>query len=162
MNACGQENRGCARRILMAKDDTQEALLSQLQRYRTMARSAGDSLLWNGIRQQIEILEAKLARLHAVRRAERDEAEAAERRASDRVTAKIRGKLARGDRNFQIETVDLSEGGALLLAKGARGLVAGDPVKLDLSGIGEIAGEVVARSTLGLHLRFLEDQIPPR
>jgi methyl-accepting chemotaxis protein len=146
----------------MAKDDMQEALLSQLQRYRTMAKSAGDSLLWNGIRQQIEILEAKLARLQEARRAALAEAEADERRSSDRVAAKISGRLARGDRNFLIETVDLSEGGALLLAKGARGLVKGDPVKLDLSGIGEIKGEVVARSREGLHLRFLEDQISPR
>src|SRR4051812_49092595 len=146
----------------MAKDDTQEALLSQLQRYRTMAKSAGDSLLWNGIRQQIEILETKLARLQEARRVALDDAKAAERRGSDRVSAKIRGRLALGDRNFQIETVDLSEGGALLLAKGARGLVKGDPVQLDLSGIGEIKGEVVARSREGLHLRFLDDQISPR
>ena len=146
----------------MAKDHMQEALRSPLQRYRSMAKTAGDSLLWNGIRQQIEILETKLARLQEARRAALAEAEADERRASDRVAAKIRGRLERGDRNFQIETVDLSEGGALLLAKGARGLVKGDPVKLDLSGIGEIKGEVVARSREGLHLRFLDDQISPR
>jgi len=52
----------------MANNDTAEALLSQLQRYRSMAKSAGDSLLWNGIRQQIEILEGKLARLQEARR----------------------------------------------------------------------------------------------
>jgi methyl-accepting chemotaxis protein len=136
-------------------DDSPETLLSQLQRYRTMLRRADDSLLWNGIRKQIELLEAKLARVEST-------LEASERRTSDRVATKIRGRLARGDRNFLIETVDLSAGGALLLAKGARGLGPGDPVKLALSGIGELCGEVVANSTMGLHLRFTEEEISPK
>lgn len=139
----------------MPKDDSPEALLSQLQRYRALLRRADDSLLWNGIRKQIGLLEAKLARVEST-------VAAAERRSSDRIATKIRGRLARGDRNFLIETVDLSAGGALLLAKDARGLGPGDPVTLALSGIGELTGEVVASSTLGLHLRFTDEEISPK
>jgi methyl-accepting chemotaxis protein len=137
------------------QDDTPEALRSQLLRYRAMLHRADDSLLWNGLRKQIQLLEARLARVEST-------VAAAERRSSDRVAAKIGGRLARGDRDFVIETVDLSTGGALLLAKGASGLVPGDPVNLALAGIGEIKGEVVAKSTLGLHLRFTDDGVSPK
>jgi methyl-accepting chemotaxis protein len=77
--------------------------------------------------------------------------QAGDRRVHDRFPAFLPAMLQVAGRDHVSETIDLSEGGALVRAPEAEGLE-GARVRLALSGMPPLPMRAVARSSLGLHL----------
>jgi len=79
--------------------------------------------------------------------------EIGDRRRSDRMPCDLAVTLQGSARG---KTVDISEGGALVQPEGQDFLVEiGRLLSLDIAEIGELSAEIVNRSSLGLHLKFV-------
>ncbi|TPQ48292.1 chemotaxis protein [Prosthecomicrobium hirschii] len=76
----------------------------------------------------------------------------ADRRRFDRWPVERTGQF-RGRHAATVKTVDLSLGGVLVAVSGEAPRV-GEPVSLDIAGVGSVDGHVVANSPLGCHIAF--------
>jgi methyl-accepting chemotaxis protein len=84
------------------------------------------------------------------------QSEAGDRRRHDRLPCDIGIELAGGSATFLGRTADLSEGGALVRVDDNQAFTANALAQAKLEGIGVTRVRVAARSSLGLHLEFLE------
>ena len=81
----------------------------------------------------------------------------ADRRRHDRWPVELRGEMRIAAARVPVRTIDLSMGGVLVVPQNEAGIASGSRVELDLGGLGHVAGTVVGKSTLGLHVKFAED-----
>jgi methyl-accepting chemotaxis protein len=84
------------------------------------------------------------------------QSEAGDRRRHDRLPCEIGIELTSGSAIFLGRTADLSEGGALVRVDDDQTITANALLQAKLEGIGTTRVRVAARSSLGLHLEFLE------
>ena len=78
----------------------------------------------------------------------------ADRRRHDRFPVAIDGRLEHRGGSVPIVTIDLSDGGALLQAEGAKDITTGSEVTVSLEGIGDLPARLVSSSELGKHVAF--------
>ena len=78
------------------------------------------------------------------------------RRRFDRLPCEIAVSLNGGGRSLSGRTVDLSEGGMLVVADGMEAIAAGAQLDAELAGVGRMRVRVVARSVMGLHIQFAD------
>lgn len=79
-----------------------------------------------------------------------------DRRQHGRWPVSLKGAITTVDRTLEIETIDLSRGGCLL--KGAENAVSvGNRVEFVLDRVGALTGEIVALSSLGIHVKLVSD-----
>ncbi len=84
------------------------------------------------------------------------QSEAGDRRRHDRLPCEIGVELRVDGRTIRGHTADISEGGALIRLDNAESLVAGVILEATIEGIGATRARVANRSSLGLHLEFVE------
>jgi len=84
------------------------------------------------------------------------QSEAGDRRRHDRLPCEIGIELTTGAATFFGRTADLSEGGALVRVDDNQAFAANALLQAKLEGIGATRVRVAAKSSLGLHLEFLE------
>ena len=78
----------------------------------------------------------------------------ADRRRHDRWPAEMRGDMRVASSSVSIRTIDISQGGALVVPERDAGVVIGARADLEVAGLGHLPATVVGKSPLGLHLRF--------
>jgi methyl-accepting chemotaxis protein len=81
----------------------------------------------------------------------------ADRRRHDRWPVELRGDLQVGSTRVPFRTLDISVGGALVVPERDAPVRIGARLEMEVARLGRIAGTVVGRSALGLHVRFAED-----
>ena len=81
----------------------------------------------------------------------------ADRRRHDRWPVELRGEMRIGTTRVPFHTIDLSLGGALVVAERECGVPDGSRLEFDIAGLCRVGGTVVGHSPLGLHVRFAED-----
>jgi methyl-accepting chemotaxis protein len=86
----------------------------------------------------------------------------ADRRRHDRWPVELRGELRVATTRVPVRSIDLSQGGVLLVAEREAGIAGGARVELDLTGLGHVAGMIVGKSALGLHVKFDEEDADAR
>ena len=86
----------------------------------------------------------------------------ADRRKYDRWPVEMRGEMRIASTRLPVRTIDISMGGALIVPQGEAGVAMGSRVELELSGLGHVTGTIVGKSTLGLHVKFVEDDADAR
>ncbi len=84
------------------------------------------------------------------------QSEAGDRRRHDRLPCEIDVELGDGPGAIRTQTADLSEGGVLVRDDNTRQIVPGTLLAARIHGIGATRVRVARRSSLGLHLEFLE------
>ena len=84
------------------------------------------------------------------------QSEAGDRRRHDRLPCEIDVELGDGPGTIRTQTADLSEGGMLVRDDNTRQIVPGTLLPARIHGIGATRVRVARRSSLGLHLEFLE------
>lgn len=82
------------------------------------------------------------------------QSEFGDRRKSDRLPAKIKGRLRAKNRVLDVETLDISEGGVLLACPDENSLTQNTSTELTLDGLGVVAAKIVAISSNGYHCAF--------
>jgi methyl-accepting chemotaxis protein len=82
--------------------------------------------------------------------------EIGDRRQHDRLPSNLAATIEYHGKYFEGHTVDLGSGGALVTPDTEIPLERGDRAMVEIEGVGQIGGELVARSTLGLHMHFVE------
>ena len=80
--------------------------------------------------------------------------EIGDRRKHDRLPCSLPATVEYSGRHFAGSTVDLGAGGALVAARDATEIAPGAHCSVEIASIGRFNANVVARSTLGLHLHF--------
>ncbi len=80
----------------------------------------------------------------------------ADRRRHDRWPVEKRGRVTVAGRTAGFRTIDLSQGGALIVPEGDLAASVGARLELDVSGLGIFAGTLVGRSASGLHVKFAD------
>ena len=81
----------------------------------------------------------------------------ADRRRHDRWPVEMRGDMRVGGTRVPVKTVDLSQGGALVVPQAEAGVPVGARLDLDLAGLDGLGATVVGKSPFGLHVKFSED-----
>ena len=84
------------------------------------------------------------------------QSEAGDRRRHDRLPCEISAELRTNGRVIRGRTADISEGGALIRVDDPQSIVAGVILEAAIDGIGATRVRVANRSSLGLHLEFVE------
>jgi methyl-accepting chemotaxis protein len=84
------------------------------------------------------------------------QSEAGDRRRHDRLPCEIGAELRVDGRTIRGRTADISEGGALIRLDNAESLVAGVILEATIEGIGATRVRIANKSSLGLHLEFVE------
>lgn len=84
------------------------------------------------------------------------QSEFGDRRKSDRLPAKIKGRVRAQNRVFEVETLDISEGGVLLACPEENPLTQNTSVELALDGLGAVTVMIVATSSNGYHCAFTQ------
>jgi methyl-accepting chemotaxis protein len=82
--------------------------------------------------------------------------EIGDRRRHDRLPCDLSVVLRQGGREIRGHTADISDGGMLVRAADGEKLAIGTSIEVDLSGIGRGRARIVGRSSLGLHVEFIE------
>ena len=82
--------------------------------------------------------------------------EAGDRRRHDRLPCELAVELRAGPTIVRGQTADISEGGMLLRAGDDHPFMPGAMVVADIAAIGSAAARVANRSSLGLHLEFMQ------
>jgi len=80
----------------------------------------------------------------------------ADRRRHDRWPVEKRGRVTVAGRTAGFRTIDLSQGGALIVPEGDLAASVGARLELDVSGLGTFPGTLVGRSASGLHVKFAD------
>jgi len=86
----------------------------------------------------------------------------ADRRRHDRWPVELRGDLKFSSTKLAVRSIDLSMGGVLVVPERDAGIAMGARVDLELAGLGHVAGTVVGKTALGLHIKFVEDDADAR
>ncbi len=84
----------------------------------------------------------------------------ADRRRHDRWPVELRGELRVASTRVPIRTIDLSLGGVLVVPDREAGIANGARIELELDRLGRIGGNLVGKSSLGLHVAFVEGDLP--
>lgn len=85
------------------------------------------------------------------------QSEFGDRRAHERLPCDLLVVLSPPGRPAQsAQAADICEGGMLLRPQGAEALRAGDTLTADIAGIGQVRARIVNRSSLGVHVQFVD------
>jgi len=131
--------------------DAVSGTAAEIGAYASAAHAQGKSVVEHG-QHVLTVAEKLKMRLTIFLR----HGEAGDRRRDDRLPCEVEVTLQSGPHRVRSKTADISQGGMLVRAVDAEHFATGGTVTADIDGIGAAVARIANRSSLGLHLQFLQ------